>query len=83
MPDYSAYFINDTGYIVGVESIRSLTDNEALVAARRLLVGTKFPSMEVWDVSQCVAIVDREEAVTTSPQQMAVREHDAFIPRQS
>ena len=68
MPDYSAYFVNDTGYIVGVESIRSLTDNEALVAARRILVGTKFPSIEIWDASQCVAIVDREDVGTTSPQ---------------
>lgn len=68
MSDYSAYFINDTGYIVGVESIRSLTDSEALGAARRLLVGTKFPSMEIWDVSRCVAIVDREDVGTTSPQ---------------
>jgi hypothetical protein len=62
MSDYSAYFVNDTGYIVGVESIRSLTDNEAVAAARHLLIGTRFPSMEIWDASQCVAILDREGA---------------------
>ena len=68
MLDYSAYFVNDAGHIVGVVSIGSRTDDEALVAGRRLLVGTKFPCMEIWNPTHCVAIVDREAAGIASPQ---------------
>jgi hypothetical protein len=67
MLDYSAYFVNDAGHIVGVVSIESCTDDEALVAGRRLLVGTRFPCMEIWDPTHCVAIVDREVSGTASP----------------
>ena len=67
MLDYSAYFVNVAGHIVGVVSIGSRTDDEALVAGHRLLVGTKFPCMEIWNRTHCVAIVDREVAGTTSP----------------
>jgi hypothetical protein len=67
MLDYCAYFVNVAGHIVGVVSIGSRTDDEALVAGRRLLVGTKFPCMEIWNRTHCVAIVDREVAGTTSP----------------
>ena len=60
MADYYAYFINCDGHVVGVEAISSLTDDEALNAARRLLVGSRFPSLEVWDNSQRVGVIDRE-----------------------
>jgi hypothetical protein len=67
MLDYSAYFVNDAGHIVGVVTIGSRTDDEALIAGRRLLVGTKFPRMEIWNPTRCVAIVDREVVGTASP----------------
>ena len=67
MLDYSAYFVNDAGHIVGVASIASRTDDEVLVAGRRLLAGTKFPCMEIWNFTHCVAIVDREVAGTAFP----------------
>jgi hypothetical protein len=66
MLDYSAYFVNDAGHIVGVVTIDSRTDDEALVAGRRLLAGTKFPRMEIWNPTRCVAIVDREVVGTAS-----------------
>jgi len=65
MLDYSAYFVNNAGHIVGVVSIGSRTDDEAQVAGRRLLVGTKFPCMEIWNLTHCVAIVDREVATSS------------------
>jgi hypothetical protein len=67
MLDYSAYLVNHAGHIVGVVSIGSRTDEEALIAGRRFLVGTKFPCMEIWNPTHCVAIVDREVAGTASP----------------
>jgi hypothetical protein len=70
MLDYSAYFVNDAGHIVGVVSIGSRTDDEALAAGRRLLVGSGFPCMEIWNLTHCVAIVDREVAGTASPHYM-------------
>ena len=39
MLNYSAYFINDAGHIVGVVSLGSRTEDEALAAGLRLLVG--------------------------------------------
>jgi hypothetical protein len=66
MADYSAYFVNDDGYIVGVKSVTSCNESEAVIAARRLLKGTKFSCLEIWDLTGCVAIVDREEAGTAT-----------------
>jgi hypothetical protein len=60
MLDYSAYFVNDAGHIVSVASIESRDDDEVVVAGHRLLIKTKFPCMEIWNETHCVAIVDRE-----------------------
>jgi hypothetical protein len=60
MPDYSAYFVNGAGDVVAVESIKPLTENEALDAAHRRLVGTRFPCVEVWDLRQRLGVIHRE-----------------------
>jgi len=67
MVDYNAYFVNDAGHIVGVVSIWSSTDDEALLAGRGLLVRSMFPCMEIWNRTHCVAIVDREVVGGASP----------------
>ena len=61
MADYSAYFVNEAGHIVGVESIASRTEDEAVIAGPPHLRSTRFSRMEIWDLTQCIAIVNREE----------------------
>jgi hypothetical protein len=80
MLDYSAYFVNDVGHIVGVVSIGCRTDDEALAAGRRLLVGTKFPCMEIWNPTRCVAIVDREEAGDNIRALAGCQKHYEYAP---
>ena len=57
MAHYSAYFVNDDGLIVGVQSIKSATDEEAMREARRLIARAMVPNIEIWNVQQRIVIV--------------------------
>lgn len=60
MSEYSAYFINAAGLIVGVRSLYSHSDEEALTTARLILSEIKLPNIDVWDQCQCIGTVEVE-----------------------
>ena len=60
MSEYSAYLITESGTVAGVQSVHSADDGEALQIARRLLLESSFPSIEVWNQFKCVGTVDLE-----------------------
>ena len=60
MSEYSAYLITEAGTVAGVQSVYSVNNDEALQIARRLLLETRFSSIEVWDQLKCVGTVDLE-----------------------
>jgi len=60
MSEYSAYLITEAGTVAGVQSVYSDNDDEALQIARRLLLETRFSSIEVWDHRNRVGTVDLE-----------------------